>query len=131
MMDSVLPDGAEQSWALDLTVLGLNSGTSMMRSTVLYADSKQQDPDEPVVLELLKYGETPLDPKIKTRVMNMILHNRTSPEEIAQGNVILGEAFAAAAEDFLTSNNIGRSRVDVMAPMARRYGTFPAPWASK
>lgn len=46
--------------------------------------------------------------------MNMILHNTTSPEEIAEVNVILGETFAAAADEFLTSNNIDKSTVDVI-----------------
>lgn len=65
-------------------------------------------------MELLKYGETPLNPKIKKRVMNMILHNATSPEEIAEVNVILGETFAVAAEAFLSANNIDKSTVDVI-----------------
>lgn len=74
----------------------------------------QEDPTKPVVFELLAYGETPLNPKIKARVMRMILHNTTSPEEVAEVNVILGETFAAAAEEFLTRNNIDKSSVDVI-----------------
>ena len=74
----------------------------------------QDDPTKPVVFELLAYGETPLNPKIKARVMRMILHNTTSPEEVAEVNVILGETFAAAAEEFLTRNNIDKSSVDVI-----------------
>lgn len=65
-------------------------------------------------MELVKYGETPLDPKIKTRVMNMILHNSTSPQEMAEVNVILGETFAAAAEQFLAANHIDKATVDVI-----------------
>lgn len=88
---------------------------------------RQQDPNQPVVLELLKYGETPLNPKIKTRVMNMILHNRTSPEEIAEVNVILGETFAAAAEDFLAANNIDKSTVDVIGSHGQTIWHIPNP----
>jgi 1,6-anhydro-N-acetylmuramate kinase len=62
----------------------------------------------------LKYGETPLDQGIKKRVMNMILHNSTSPEEMAEVNVILGEAFAKAAEDFITEHGIDKSSIDVI-----------------
>lgn len=46
--------------------------------------------------------------------MNMILHNTTSPEDIAEVNVILGETFAAAAEEFLTGNKIEKWTIDVI-----------------
>lgn len=132
-MGSISTSNADQGSALDLTVLGLNSGTSMVHlfqlqptfrsnKLIIYKDAidcalcrfRQEDPTKPVILELLKYGETPLNPKIKTRVMNLILHNRTSPEEIAEVNVILGEIFASAAEEFLTTNNIDKSTVGVI-----------------
>lgn len=82
-------------------------------------------------MELLKYGETPLNPTLKTRVMNMILHNRTSPEEIAQVNVLLGEAFAAAAEEFLAVNNIDRSKVDIIGSHGQTIWHIPNPTATQ
>ncbi|KAL2209425.1 UPF0075-domain-containing protein [Sarocladium strictum] len=78
-------------------------------------------------MELLCYGETPLSPKIKTRVLNMILHNRTSPEEIAEVGVILGEVFAAAANDFLAAKNIVKSTVDVIGSHGQTIWHLPKP----
>ncbi|KAE8132557.1 hypothetical protein BDV38DRAFT_296943 [Aspergillus pseudotamarii] len=58
------------SYALDLTVIGLNSRASM------------EDPESLVHFELLKYGEIPLEPT-------------TSPSELSEMNVILGETKSA------------------------------------
>jgi 1,6-anhydro-N-acetylmuramate kinase len=84
-----------------------------------------------VTFELLKYGETPLDPMIKKRVMNMILHNRTSPEEMAEVNVILGEAFARAVEEFTTKHGIEKASIDVVGSHGLTIWHLPAPNADQ
>ncbi|TFK47490.1 hypothetical protein OE88DRAFT_1714410 [Heliocybe sulcata] len=79
---------------LDLTVLGMNSGTSM-------------------------YGEIPLDQTIKNRVMRLILENSTTPEEMSEINVILGETFAAAAIHFAKDNAISLKAIAVIGSHVR------------
>lgn len=61
-----------------------------------------------------QYGEIPLEPVIKKRVMNIILHNKTSPSELSEVNVLLGETFASAVHEFCNSHNFDINTIDVV-----------------
>lgn len=64
--------------------------------------------------ELLKYGEIPLEQTIKKRVMQMIFRNQTTPEELSEVNVLLGETFASAVIEFTTMNGLQLADIDVL-----------------
>jgi len=63
---------------------------------------------------LLKYGEAPLDAKLKKRVLSIIKHDKTSASELSEVNVLLGETFAAAAIQFCEENGVDIKSLDAI-----------------
>ncbi|KAF4508035.1 hypothetical protein G6O67_004470 [Ophiocordyceps sinensis] len=75
---------------------------------------RQASPDEPLHFELLRYDEVPLEQSLKRRVMGMIRDNKTTPEELSEINVLLGETFASAVQVFCHDHDVPLSSIDAI-----------------
>jgi hypothetical protein len=105
---------ASSGASLDLAVLGLNSGTSKDSIDCALCRFRQESPSSAMQFELLQYDEVPLEEGITKCVMNMIMHNTTTPEELSEVNVLLGETFANVMMLFAERHDVSLDSIDAI-----------------
>ncbi|KAF8250487.1 UPF0075 domain protein [Wilcoxina mikolae CBS 423.85] len=109
-------NGNSSGEGLSLRVLGLNSGTSMDAVDCVLCHFTQKSPYDPLHLKIEKFDDIELPQSIKKPVFNIIRSNKTSPEELCQINVQLGEVFADSVEEFCRRHGYDLEKdIDVVA----------------
>lgn len=124
----------QTSGSLDLTVLGINSGTCMDGIDLALVHYTQQTPTNPLHMEVLavsskfplcwhpdtkanlmmQYDELPVPQWIKKPVLKMLRETETTPSAIGQLNIQLGTMFSDAVEEFCTKHAVNRSSIDLI-----------------
>jgi 1,6-anhydro-N-acetylmuramate kinase len=95
---------------------------------VVHVHYTQNNPSDPLRMELLNYATIAHSPIVKERVMNVINHKVTTSEQIAQINYMLGETFAYAVLSFCESRQIDlATQVDLISSHGQRLWHLPLP----
>lgn len=92
-------NGIEKGEPLSLKVMGLNSGTSMDGVVYVLCHYTRESTEAPLHLKFLKYDDLELLQSIKQPVFKIVRDNQTTPEELSQINVKLGDFFADSVLD--------------------------------
>ncbi|KAK4141685.1 Anhydro-N-acetylmuramic acid kinase [Dichotomopilus funicola] len=122
------PDGS-----LDLTVLGMNSGTAMDGIDCALVRYRQASPSAPLHMQLLKYDEIPVPQEMKQPILHMLRSTSTTPSALAQLNVQLGHMFSTAVHTFCTTHSIPPSTIDLIGSHGQTIWllSMPAPGTSE
>lgn len=106
-----------------LTVIGLNSGTSMdgidaaaFRIIPLKQDTRTNGHPTPQALEVELIDSTlyPMEPQLQKKMQSMIASGRCTLEEICRLNVALGEVFAQATLALMKKAGLTKHDVDLI-----------------
>ncbi|KAM0232272.1 hypothetical protein ACHAP5_010792 [Fusarium lateritium] len=100
--------------ALDLTVLGINSGTAMDGIDCALVRYYQKTPGDALHMELIKYDEIPVPQWIKKPVLTMLRETKTTPSKMSQLNVQLGQMFGDAVKDFCDKHDVPMDSIDLI-----------------
>ncbi|KAI9879516.1 MAG: hypothetical protein M1830_008308 [Pleopsidium flavum] len=113
---------------LSLKVIGTNAGTSMDGLDITHIHFTQEHPEAPLHMKLLHEGEIPFDGPLKKRVMHLIQHSETTPEEIAIINIQLGEFAADTITGFAKEQGFSLlNDVDIIAGQGQTIWHLPLP----
>ncbi len=108
-------------------VVGLMSGTSvdaidaaLVRIATTAAGQRRK-------VELVAKGETPFDPALRTAIFDLFPPNEGTIARLAQIDVLLGEAFAAATLNLLASAGVNPPEVDLIGSHGQTVYHAPHP----
>src|SRR5205809_6850868 len=87
-----------------MIVVGLMSGTSVDGIDAAVVSVEQAD--DTLQVRVLAYSESPIDDTLRERIHTLFDPERSRIDEVCEVNVLIGEAFAAAAQAALRQANV-------------------------
>ncbi|KAJ5132171.1 hypothetical protein N7448_006329 [Penicillium atrosanguineum] len=99
---------------LDITVMGMNSGTAMDGIDCALVRYRQASPEAPLHMEILKYDEFPVPQDIKKPVLTMLRETKTTPSLMSQLNVLLGNMLGETVKLFCEKHNVPIDSIDLI-----------------
>jgi len=108
-------------------VLGLMSGTSVDAIDVALARIAVAEGGARRRVEMVAAGETPFDPALRAAIFDSFPPNTGSIPRLAQLDVLIGEAFGAAALALLARSGIAPEQVDLIGSHGQTVFHAPHP----
>jgi anhydro-N-acetylmuramic acid kinase len=108
-------------------VLGLMSGTSVDAIDVAVARIRATEDGARRRVEVVAAGDRPFEPALRRAIFDSFPPNSGSIPRLAQLDVLIGEAFAAAALDVLAQAGIAPERVDLIGSHGQTVFHAPHP----
>lgn len=112
-------------------VIGLMSGTSVDAIDTALVRIGPATAGERRRVDLIAKGETPFDPALRAAIFDLFPPHTGTIARVAQLDVLIGEAFAAAVLDLLAGAGVAQGEVDLIGSHGQTIYHAPHPPAGR
>jgi len=120
-------DSPNLTGALDLMILGVNSGAWMGRIDCVLVHYRQASPASPLHMELLHYDQIPIPPSLQAPILHSVCDTSSDAFTTPHINVMLGHLASAAIKTFCKIHNIPNTSIDLIGYRSRTAWLSPVP----
>ncbi|TAQ88453.1 hypothetical protein B7494_g3226 [Chlorociboria aeruginascens] len=99
---------------LDLSILGLTSGTAMDDIDFALCRFTQETPEAPLCLDIVQYDSVVMPSKIRTDIFSMLREDAAPPSMLSQMDAEMGHTFANAVHVFAHKHGISVDNIDLI-----------------
>ncbi|KAH8724579.1 Anhydro-N-acetylmuramic acid kinase [Phaeosphaeriaceae sp. PMI808] len=111
---------------LDLRVLGVCTESGLNKLDFALVHYRQDSPEAPLYVDLLKYNKTPVPPPIRSPLLHMLVGAQHESSIIPRVNEQLGHIFASGIKTFCQENNIECESIDFVGTYAPTLTRLPS-----